>query len=189
TLDSNASAAVSGAGNNLTFDAGAGSTITLGGVAAGNGFTAGAQTSTGSITTAVALTQINIVGAAGTETFTFNTLGNPLPGLDVDASVETTVLNADITTQDIATNAVVINSGAVQLANSVNITTDNVVNDGAITFAGTVDNGFSLVLNKGTATATFGGTVGGGTALSSLTVDALGTTALTGRTLPTTAAA
>ena len=70
TLDNNASAALSGVGANLTFDAGAGHTIALTGAAAGNGFTSGGQTSTGSAAAPVAVTQINIVGASGTETFT-----------------------------------------------------------------------------------------------------------------------
>src|SRR5262249_16317394 len=93
TLDNNANAALSGSGNNVTFDSGPGHTITLTGAAAGNGFTGGLQTSTGSITTAVHLTQINIAGAAGTETFTISPLGNPLPGLSIADTVEATIVN------------------------------------------------------------------------------------------------
>jgi hypothetical protein len=141
TLDSGVTdSGMSAAGGNLTFDAGAGQTVTLSGVAAGNGFVGGAQTATGSAGAPVAVTQINVVGAAGVETFFVNALTDNIAGLNIAASVETTRLNsASINTQDIATNDVLINSPAVILNASASIDTNNAVNDGDVTFTGSVN--------------------------------------------------
>lgn len=190
TLDAGAvpdAAVSSAAANMLTFNAGAGHTVALTGTAAANGFTAGGQTSTGSFTTATAITRINIVGGGGLDTLTINSLSaaGALPGLNVANTIQTTQLNTGaFSTQNIATNSVAINSATTTLTGATSITTGT---NGVITFAGTVDGGQTLGLTTtGTGAISFGGAVGSATPLASVSLG--GPAALNGGVVRTSGA-
>lgn len=72
-------------------------------------------------------------------------------------------------------------TGAVTLGTNVTITAGS----GNVSFANAVNGGFALSINANGVT-TFGGAVGGGTALASLTTDAPGSTAINGGGVTTT---
>jgi fibronectin-binding autotransporter adhesin len=163
TLDDNAAASMSGNDLALTFDAGAGHTINLTGAAAGNGFAGGAQTSTGSLAALIPVTQLNIVGGAGVETFTITTTGGTFPAFDVAASVETTALNVALGF-DTGVNNQTYNGPVTLLA-------DSTLSGGSIALGSTVNGAFNLGVTA-TAAATFVGAVGGVAPLVGLTVNA-----------------
>ncbi len=82
--------------------------------------------------------------------------------------------------------------GGIAFATGVTLTTDVLLSTGAggsgnVTLSSTVNGAKSLVVNTGGIT-TFGGIVGGTTALTSITTDAPGTTAINGTAITTSAA-
>src|SRR5262249_5260399 len=152
TLDPDAAAAMSGSGNTLTFDAGPGHTITLSGAAAANGFTGGAQTSTGSLSN---IGDISIAGAAGTGVFNINSLGNPLPSLEIN-DVGFTGVNAGFVTTNAGFGQVY--GGRVVLTTSTTLT----ATVGEVFFDTTVDSGSGTEPLTIAGNARFGDNVSGG---------------------------
>ncbi|MBI1918657.1 MAG: autotransporter-associated beta strand repeat-containing protein, partial [Planctomycetes bacterium] len=148
--------------NSLTINLGDGNdALTISGTAAPDDLTAG----------------LTIDGQAGNDTVTFNgalSLSTGAGNLNVTA--EAINLNNNVTT-----NAAQSYNGPVGLGADVTLASTN---NGAISFAQTVDGPFALAVNTG-GTTTFSGAVGNGTALTSLTTDANGTTDLNGGTVST----
>ena len=163
TLDPGATASMTGNDLALTFDAGVGNTITLTGAAAGNAFLGGAQTSTGSLVALIPVTQLNIVGAAGAESFTIATTAGTFPAFAVAASVETTSLNVALGF-DTGVNNQTYNGPVTLLA-------DSALTGGSITFGSTVNGAFNLGVTT-TAATTFVGAVGGVAPLVGLSINA-----------------
>ncbi|HET6913091.1 MAG TPA: filamentous hemagglutinin N-terminal domain-containing protein, partial [Rhodanobacteraceae bacterium] len=158
-----------------SLDAGSGA-ITL--TNAGNDFT-GAVTATG---TGVALTDANALSiaslAAGTGDVALNASGGVL---SVNGGVSGN--NVSLTgSGGISLSGNVTSAGTQTYNNAVTLGADVIAGstgNGAIEFKSTVDGAHALAVNTGGAT-TFGGAVGGTTALTSLTTDAGGSTALGG---------
>src|SRR5262245_13042327 len=142
-------AALSGSGDGLTFDAGAGRTVAVNDEAAAYGFVGGGQTTTGSRTIPTPLTDVRVVGADGAERFTVRPLGNALPALDVADSVETTVLAAEVNSAGGQ-----FYHGAVELAGNVGLIAGQVSFGGAVAVGGGV-------LSVAADEIDFGGPVGG----------------------------
>ncbi|MDO8953770.1 MAG: hypothetical protein Q7V63_02875 [Gammaproteobacteria bacterium] len=124
-----------------------------------------------------------VVNTAGVTTFG-GAVGNTLALASVltDAPGSTTISGGSVTTSAVVGQ--VYNDAVTLGAN----TTLN-AGAGVITFASTLDGAFSLAANS-TGVTTFGGVVGGGvgTALTSLTTDAAGSTAINGGAVTTSAA-
>ncbi|MBN9518877.1 autotransporter-associated beta strand repeat-containing protein, partial [bacterium] len=168
TLDPGASAEMTGTATALTFNAGLGFTVTANAGAQGLGFTDGLQSSgAGDLTT---VTQLNIVGGAGTETFNISTTGGTFPAFAVANSVEVTGLNA--TSFDTGGAAQVYDGAVVLLAGAT-------LTGSVVTFGGAVDGAFGLSVTASGLTA-FNGVVGGTTPLASLSTDAAGSTTIAG---------
>src|SRR5262245_13314234 len=125
---------------------------------------------------AVALT----IDLGGTTTFT--NLGTPstaLTSVTTDAP-GTVVFNTSVTTTGAQTYS---DDAAIIGANTTLTSTGS----GNVSLVGTVNGAFSLTVNTA-GTGTFGGALGGTTALTSVTTDAGGSTALNGGSVTTTGA-
>src|SRR5262249_11895660 len=153
TLDSGASASMSGTASALVFDAGAGHTTTVDAGAQALGFGPGGSqtTSAGDLTT---VNILDIVGAAGSETFTISTTGGTFPSFEVASTVESTVINT----------AAFTTSGGQTYNDAVVLTNDTSLTGGNITFGSTLNSDSnatprSLALNSsGNGTTTFNNT-------------------------------
>ena len=207
--------AVVGGGKNLIVTSGAGSgDVTLGdiitdvavlSVTAGTGTiaingatvtTTGAQTYNDTATLGAATTltssgsgditfgealdngQTLAINTSGATTFTGVVGGGTAVTSITTDSGGTTDFNANVTTSGAMTfnDAVTLSTGAIILASSGNA---------AITLASTVNGGQALTINTSGAT-TFGGAVGGGVPLASLTTNAGGTSVINGGAVTTT---
>ena len=134
----------------------------------------------GAITFATTLDGAFTLAANTTGTSTFGgAVGSttPLAHLETNAGGTTAINGGAITTgsptSQVYNDAVTLGANTVLDALS-----------GSITFASTLDGAFTLAVNT-TGTTTFGGAVGGTTALVSLTTNAGGTTAINGGTVKT----
>jgi filamentous hemagglutinin family protein len=105
-----------------------------------------------------------------------------LVSIDTDAPGTTTIAGARVRTTRTQTY-----NDALILAADTLVTSEGAGALGAVTFAGTVDGAQSLGVNTAGLT-TFGGAVGAGTRLTSLTTDAPGATAINGGSVETTGA-
>jgi hypothetical protein len=157
--------------------------------------TAGNQTYTGAVTLNAATTLTSTAGGAinfgstvnGAKTLAVNTAGTTTFGGIVGGTTALTSLTTD------AGGSTAINGGAVTTTAAQ--TYNDAVTLGAATTITGVGNTFASTVNGAQAlsiidsgTATFGGAVGGTTALTSLTTDAGGSTAINGGAVTTTAA-
>jgi len=117
------------------------------------------------------------VNAGGVTTFgaTVGSALTPITSLTTDSGGQTR-LGGNVFAQG---NTVTFNDPVVLTANVT------VTDAGAVTFATTVNGAFALTVNTPSVT-TFGGAVGGGTALAGLITDAGGSTALNGGAVTTT---
>ncbi|UKJ77128.1 filamentous hemagglutinin N-terminal domain-containing protein [Azospirillum brasilense] len=158
---------------------------TLGGATTVN---AGTATFNGTVNGAQALT------IAGTGTTQFNAAvggTTALASLTTNAGATASFLNVSTTgaqTHGAATtlNGTYTTNGAFTASGAVTLAGDTTVNGGAsVLFAGAVDGAYALAVNN-KGTTQFTGTVGGTTALASLTTDAGGTSSL--RSVTTTGA-
>src|SRR5207249_4624012 len=148
--------------------------VSVGAVATQFGSTGGgAITFAGTLSGASAVT----INTGGTTTFggTVGTAATPLTSLTTDADGQTK-LGGNVFAQG---NTVTFNDPVVLTAN---VTVTDV---GNLTFANTVDGACALIVNTPGVT-TFGGAVGSGPALSSVTTDATGSTAVNGGGVTTT---
>jgi hypothetical protein len=127
---------------NVTFDAGAGNTISASGGATGNGFTGGAQTSSGSLTATIAVTQITIQGAGPGCVFTFNpTTGfSGSFGLTVASSVASTIFSGNGPFAGGAGYAYQSTGGSITINSAVTLAAGASFSAaGSVTFGSTVD--------------------------------------------------
>ena len=134
-----------------------------------------------------AIQVVDAAGSAANQSFAV-AAGAPLvSALSVEAAVESTTISAEIqagggkgltvSSAEIMLNANVATGGSQVYGGHVTIGSNLTVAGSAITFAAAVDGPQSLTVNSPGIT-TFGGVVGGVTALLSLTTDAGGTTSL-----------
>ncbi|GGY16270.1 hypothetical protein GCM10008098_04400 [Rhodanobacter panaciterrae] len=168
----------------LTTDA-AGST-TLG----GNVSTTGAQTYNDAMTLGGDATLASSGGGAidfastvnGAHNLIVNTSGLTTLGGAVGGTTKLTSLNIQNAAGSTTLGGNVSTTGAQTYSNALTLGADATLastGNGAIDFAATVDGAHNLTVNTGGVT-TFGGVVGGTTALTSLTTDATGSTTLGG---------
>jgi filamentous hemagglutinin family protein len=161
--------------------------------------TTGTQTYNGAVTLGAATTltstgagaagDINLANTVdGTQTLAVNTAGTTTFGGVVGGGTALTSLTTD------APGTTALNGGIVRTADGQTYNDDLTLGAGTtltssggadITFAKTINGAQTLAVNTA-GTTTFGGIVGGGTALTSLTTDAAGTTALNGGTVNAT---
>jgi hypothetical protein len=138
------------------------------------------STSAGNVTfgSTIDFTHALTANTAGTTTFGGAVGGNsPLSSLTTDAAGSTAI-----------NGGLVVTSGAQAYNDAATIGANTQLSAaGNITFGSALDGAFSLTAFTA-ATKTFGGAVGGGTALSSLTINGGGTTALNGGAVTTTGA-
>jgi filamentous hemagglutinin family protein len=158
-----------------------GSTINFGGAVSGaqnltlNALAGGAGTVTG-------LDQIGATSTLTRLTVTGQTLSLPATGLAVAGPMSFTAaggitLNGAVGSSSAPATAQVDFNGPVTLAGgAISVTAGNA----AVNFNGTVNGAQALTVNAGTGTTTFGAAVGATTALTSITTDAGGTTAING---------
>ncbi len=115
-----------------------------------------------------------IVNTSGTTVFDGIIGGNTaVASMTTDAPGSVTVNGGAVTT-----------TGAQTYNEALNLGADTVITGSDVTFAGSVDGAQALSVNDD-GTTTFGGVVGGGTALTSLVTDAAGSTALNGGAITT----
>jgi len=128
----------------------------------------------------------NAVGGVAALSSLGVTAGSISVGANV-TTVGTQTFNGPLTIAGAATlsttNSAISLNGAVTLGANLTVSSGN----GAANFASTVDGAFALLVNS-TGTTTFGGAIGGTTALTSVTTNAGGTTALNGGSVTTTGA-
>jgi hypothetical protein len=151
----------------------------------------GTGLATEGVTIAVAaVNDIQVVDGAGNaanQSFTV-AAGSPMvSALTVDAAIESTTIDAAIqagvgksltvSSAEIMLNANVTSGGSQVYGGHVTIGNNLTVTGSAVMFAAAVDGPHSLTVNASGAT-TFGGVVGGATALASLTTNAGGTSSL-----------
>ncbi|MGB3118138.1 MAG: autotransporter-associated beta strand repeat-containing protein, partial [Verrucomicrobiales bacterium] len=129
---------------------------------------------------ASAVTSLNVVTAgAGAATDTVNIASLPanIPG-SVTVSAETINLNTSVTS-----------TGDQTFNGAVHLGANSTVSGQDVTFNGTIDGAFALIVNtSGNGVSTFGGAVGAGTALASVTTNADGSLLLNGGAVSTTGA-
>ncbi|WP_114857042.1 filamentous hemagglutinin N-terminal domain-containing protein [Azospirillum brasilense] len=127
--------------------------------------------------------QALVINSKGATQFTGTVGGTTaLASLTTDAGGTSSLRNVTTTGAQTYNDAVTLNgtytSGGTFTANgAATLAGDTTVNGGSVLFAGTVDGAQALVINSKGATQ-FTGTVGGTTALASLTTDAGGTSSL-----------
>ncbi|CAO3455988.1 hypothetical protein [Azospirillum argentinense] len=127
--------------------------------------------------------QALVINSKGATHFTGTVGGTTaLASLTTDAGGTSSLRNVTTTGAQTYNDAVTLNgtytSGGTFTANgAATLAGDTTVNGGSVLFAGTVDGAQALVINSKGATQ-FTGTVGGTTALASLTTDAGGTSSL-----------
>ena len=165
----------------ITIQAGEGSTVSflgetsLGGLVTATGDTAAYNVAlTGS---PVSIT--NAVTFANTGTVTLGDAAGD--SLTFDGGVVSTAPSKTKLAGAIGTSNDDVTFGVAELTAATTLSTGS----GNAKFTSTLDGGHSLTVNS-TATTTFGGAVGGTTALASLTTDADGTTAIDGGSVKTT---
>jgi filamentous hemagglutinin family protein len=166
-----------------------GSTLSFGGAVSGaqsltlNALAGAAGTITG-------LSQIGFTSNLTALTVTAQTLSLPGTGLAVagpmafTAAGGITVNGAVGNNSAPATGTITFNSPVTLATGAIAITTANA----PVIFNGTVDGAETLAVNAGSGATTFGAAVGATTALTSVTTDAGGTTAINGGSIRTTAA-
>ncbi|TWA85685.1 hypothetical protein FBZ83_103277 [Azospirillum brasilense] len=167
--------------------------VTLDGTYTGGSFTAnGAATLAGDTTVnggsvlfagTVDGAQSLVINSKGTTTFSGTVGGTTaLASLTTDATGTSSLKSVTTTGAQTYNDAVTLDGtytgGSFTANGAATLAGDTTVNGGSsVLFAGTVDGAQSLVINS-KGTTTFAGTVGGTTALASLTTDAGGTTSL-----------
>jgi hypothetical protein len=142
-------------------------------------FTGQSVTFTSSGTNLISLT--GAVSSTGIQSVIFST-STPLAAGSLTESGATS--GVQINTQGVRTSGAQTYNDAVTLGANATLTSTG---GGNIKLAGTVNGGFALALNTAGVT-TLGGAVGSGTALSSLTTDAAGSTAINGGSVRTSGA-
>ena len=123
-------------------------------------------------------------GDTGSITFTGATYNAMQQTYNAGAAANAILINGGAATTFTSADQAIAYTGAVDLnGNDLTVT----AGAGAVTFANTVDGAGNLQLST-TGAGTFGGAVGGGTALITLTTDAGGATAINGGAVTTTGA-
>ena len=124
----------------------------------------------------------------GAFSLTANTTGTTTFGGAVGGSAILTSLVTDAGGSTAINGGGVTTTGAQTYGDAVTLGADTTLAGVAITLASTVDGAKALTIND-SGTTTFGGAVGGSTALTSLVTDAGGSTAINGGSIKTTDAA
>ncbi len=164
--------------------------LTVGTVGALNGITAAGDVA---LTTlgGGALTVLNGITTTNNGTVTLTNAGSL--ALNADVAADGAVLQngaGAVTTGGAGTRSITTTGDNVTINQALTLASDLLVDtnsavSGNVTFNSTINGGQNLVINTGGAT-TFGGVVGGTTALTSLTTNAVGTTAINGGAITTT---
>ena len=158
--------------------------------------TTGAQTYNDAVSLGAATTlistgsgNVNFVSTVdGAQTLAVNTAGATIFGGVVGGGAALTSVTTDSAGTAQINGGAVTTTGAQTYNEAVTLganTTLTSTGGGNITLASTVDGAFDLVVNT-SGTGTFGGAVGGTSALVSVTTDATGTTAINGGSVKTT---
>jgi filamentous hemagglutinin family protein len=164
-----------------------GSTLALGGPVTGSqnlrldALAGGAGTVTG-------LDQIGFDSTLTGLDVTAQTLSLPGSGLAVSGAMSFTAAGG-ITLNGAVGNSAFPATGRIDFNGPVTLATSAIAvttHDAAVNFNGTLNGAQSLSVNAGSGVTTFGGAVGGATALTSLSTDTGGTTAINGGSIRTT---
>jgi len=158
-----------------------GGAATLGGAVASSGSqTYGGDVLLGADSVLTAST-VTLGGAVDGQSHDLNVAGNAVMGGTIANVADLAVSGTVAIGGDVATSGKQAYTGAATLAADVTLSSTG----GDIGFAGTLDGAHALAVNTSGAT-TFGGAVGGNTALASVVTDAGGSTRINGGTVSTT---